>query len=146
MITDDLLKVSDAQDVTVGAVSENTIDLSVARDIGEGENLYMLFRVDTDVTRSAGAATVTFQVIGSAAEALTNPVILGSSAAIAKADLTAGKTVAVRINPLIGSNGYRYLGAYYDVSATLDTGAFTATVVKDIQDGKKFYASGFSVA
>lgn len=146
MITDDLLQVSVEQAVTVDAVSDYSIDLGTARDIGEGEELYMVFTVDADVTRAAGAATVTFQVIGSAAEALTNPVVLGSSAAIAKADLVIGKAVAVRINPQIGSLGYRYLGAAYDVSATLDTGKFTATIAKNIQDGKKFYASGFTVA
>ena len=39
MITDKLLRVSEDQALTTTAVSTDTIDLSVARDIGEGEDL-----------------------------------------------------------------------------------------------------------
>lgn len=146
MITDANLLLSSAQAVTSSAVSTNTIDLGVARDIGEGEELYVVFTVDTTVT-AAGAATVEFQVVGSTAAALSSPVVLGTSGAIGKAALTAGTTVAVRINPTVGSTAYRYFGANYNVSTgPLTAGAFTANVVHDIQDGKKYYASGFSVS
>lgn len=145
MITDANLRVSATQAVTTDAVSTNTIDLGVARDIGEGDALYMHFVVDVAVTRAAGAATVDFQVIGSAAAALTSAVILGTSGPISKADLIVGKKIAVRWNPQIGSTAYRYVGANYDVSATLDTGSFTADVAMDIGDGLKYYTSGFSV-
>ena len=145
MITDKLLRVSTAQAVTTDAVSTDTIDLSVARDIGEGKDLYMHFIVDEAVTSDTGGSTVTFNVIGSAAADLGSPVVLGSSGPIVKTSLTLGKRIAVRINPLIGSLGYRYLGAQYDVSATLTAGKFTADIVEAVQDGQKFYASGFSV-
>lgn len=145
MYTDKLLRVSAAQAVTTSAVSTDTIDLSVARDIGEGNDLYMHFTVDETVTSATGGSTVEFQVIGSTAAALSSPVVLGSSGAIVKTDLVAGKRVAVRINPQIASLGLRYLGANYVASATLTAGKFTADVVMDIQDGQKFYASGFSV-
>lgn len=145
MITDKLLRVSTSQAVTTDAVSEDTIDLSQARDIGEGKDLYMHFTVDEAVTSATGGSTVEFQVIGSTAAALTSPVVLGSSGAIVKTELTLGKRIAVRINPLIGSLGLRYIGANYDVSATLTAGKFTADIVETIQDGQKFYASGFSV-
>jgi hypothetical protein len=72
-------------------------------------------------------------------------VVVGSSDAIVTADLTLGKNVAVRINPLIGSTGKRYMGARYTVSGTNSAGKVTADIVEAIQDGKKFYASGFSV-
>lgn len=145
MITDQNLKVSAAQAVTTSAVSADTIDLSVARDIGEGEDLYMAFSVDTAVT-AAGAATVEFQVIGSASAALSSPTVLGSSGAIGKASLTAGQLVYVRINPQYASLGLRYLGANYNVATgPLTAGAFTANVAHGIQDGRKFYASGFTV-
>jgi len=145
MITDKNLRVSTAQAVTASAVSTDTIDLLTARDMGEGEALYVHFSVDAAAT-SAGATTVDFQVIGSAAAALTSPVILGASGPIAKADLIIGKKIAVRINPQIGSLAYRYLGANYVVAvANLSAGAFTADVVMDIGDGLKYYASGFSV-
>lgn len=145
MITDALLRVSSSQAVTSTAVSTDTIDLSIARDIGEGEELYMNFAVTEAVTAS-GSATVEFQVIGSAAANLGSPVVLGSSGAIGKASLPIGANVAVRINPQIASLGLRYLGANYVVSTgPLTAGKFIADVVVDIQDGRKFYASGFSV-
>jgi len=145
MYTDKLLRVSTDQAITVDAVSTDTIDLSVARDIGEGEELYMHFAV-TEAFTAAGAATLTFQVIGSTAANLGSPVVLGSTGPIALADLALGKRHAVRINPSIASLGYRYLGANYDVATgPMLTGKVTADVVNTIQDGQKFYASGFKV-
>lgn len=145
MITDKLLRVSAAQVVTASAVSTDVIDLSQARDIGEGEALYMHFSVDTVVASGTGGSTVEFQVIGSATNNLAAPVVLGSSGAIVKTALVAGARVAVRINPIIGSRGYRYIGANYVVSAALTTGAFTADIVVNIADNKT-YPSGFVVA
>ena len=145
MITDKLLRVSEDQVVTSSAVSTDTIDLVRARDMGEGKELYVYFTVTETVTAS-GAATVDFQVIGSTAAALTSPVVLGTSGAIGKATLTAGKRIPVPINPQIGSLGLRYLGANYVVATgPLTAGKFTADVVETIQGGEKYYASGFSV-
>ena len=143
MITDKLLRVSTDQALTTTAVSTDTIDLSVARDMGEGQELYMNFAVTTAL---AGGTSVKFEVISSAAANLGSPTVIGSSDAIVTADLVAGKNVAVRINPQIASTGQRYLGARYTISGTYTSGAVTADVVMDIQDGKKFYASGFTVA
>jgi len=144
MITDKLLRVSTDQALTTTAVSTDTIDLSIARDIGEGQDLYMNFAVTTAL---AGGTSVKFEVIGATNAALSSGVVvLGSSDAVVTADLVAGKNVAVRINPQIASTGQRYLGARYTISGTYTAGAVTADIVTDIQDGKKFYASGFTVA
>lgn len=146
MITDKLLRVSTDQAVTTTAVSTDTIDLSVARDIGEGKKLIMNFAV-TEAATADGNATVTFQVIGSTSADLSSPVVLGSTGAIGKASLTLGANIAVDINSLIGSKGYRYIGANYVVATgPLTAGKFTADIVETVQDGKKFYASGFTVA
>jgi hypothetical protein len=142
MITDKLLRVSEDQAVTTTAVSTNTIDLSVARDIGEGKELLMNFAVTTEF---AGGTSVKFEVISSAAADLSSPTVIGSSDAVVTADLVAGKNVAVGINPQIASTGQRYLGARYTVSGTYTAGKVTADIVETIQDGKKFYASGFTV-
>jgi hypothetical protein len=142
MITDKLLRVSEGQALTTTAVSTDTIDLSIARDIGEGEALYMNFAVITALT---GGTSVKFEVISSAAANLGSPTVIGSSDAIVTADLVAGKNVAVRINPQIASNGQRYLGARYTISGTYSAGTVTADVVMNIQDGRSFYASGFTV-
>jgi hypothetical protein len=143
MITDKNLRVSTDQAVTTTAVSSDTIDLSVARDIGEGHNLLMNFAM---TEAFAGGTSTNFEVIIADNAALSsNVVVVGSSGAIATAGLTLGTNVAVRINPLIGSLGKRYIGARYTVSGTNTAGKVTADIVETIQDGKKFYASGFSV-
>ena len=76
----------------------------------------------------------------------SNVVAIGSTDAIATASLTAGALNAVRINPQVASLGKRYLGARYTVVGTNTAGTVTADIVNTIQDGKKFYASGFTVA
>jgi len=144
MITDKLLRVSTDQALTTTAVSTDTIDLSVARDIGEGQDLYMNFAVTTAL---AGGTSVKFEVIQADNAALSSNVqVIGSSDAVLTAALVAGYNTAVRINPQVASNGKRYLGARYTISGTYTAGAVTADIVTDIQDGKKFYASGFTVA
>ena len=142
MITDKLLRVSTDQALTTTAVSADTIDLSVARDIGEGEELYMNFAVTTALT---GGTSVKFEVVQSASADLSSPTVIGSTDAVAAASLVAGYNTAVRINPQIGGKGQRYIGARYTIVGTFSAGKVTADVVKNIQDGKKFYASGFTV-
>jgi hypothetical protein len=143
MITDLNLRVSTDQALTTTAVSTDKVDLSVARDIGEGEDLFMNFAVTTALT---GGTSVTFQAVVADDAALTsNVTVVGSSNAIAAASLVAGYNTAVKINPQIASLGKRYFGAQYTIAGTFSAGKVTADVVHDVQDGKKFYASGFSV-
>lgn len=144
MITDKLLRVSEAQALTTTAVSTDKIDLSTARDMGEGEDLFMVFTVGTAM---AGGTSINFQVTVADNEALTtNATTIGMSGVILTAALTAGAQFMVRLNPLVGSLGRRYLGATYTIVGTMSAGTVTADIVTDIQDGKKFYASGFTVA
>ena len=63
MITDKLLRVSEDQAVTTTAVSTNTVDLGVARDVGEGTALYMNFAL---TEAFANGTSITFQVVTSA--------------------------------------------------------------------------------
>lgn len=146
MITDSLLRVSTDQVVTLtdtSAVSTDKIDLSIARDIGEGENLYMNFAI---TTAPVGGTSTQFQaIIADDAALTTNIEVVGDSGAITTANLPIGTNVAVRLRPLIGKLGRRYLGARYVVVGTNSAGKVTTDIVHEIQDGKKFYASGFSV-
>ena len=153
MITDNFLRLSGSltagsatgQAVTATANSTNVVDLSLARDIGEGESLYVQFTVGTAFT-AAGSATLTPTVVVSAADSLTTPTTIATAGTIAVATLVAGYSFAVRLNPLIASLGLRYLGAIYTVATgPMTAGTITADIVTEIQDGKKFYASGFTV-
>ena len=143
MITDSLLRVSEDQAVTSTAYSTNTIDLSVARDVGEGTALYMNFAL---TEAFANGTNITFEVVTSANANLSSHDVIGSSATIATASLTLGKNIVVRINPDIAGKGKRYLGARYVVTGTMNAGKVTADVVETIGDGQKYYASGFTVA
>lgn len=150
MPTDAFLQLSNAQAVTSTAVSTNTIDLGVARDIGQGEGLYACFTVDTTAT-AAGAATVNFQIITSANANLSSPTIIGQTDAIAKTELTAGRkpivlpipSVALLAQPV----GQRYFGVQYTVgTGPLTAGAFTCNITKEDVGVSKYYNSGFTVA
>jgi len=160
MITDNFLRLSGSltagtatgQAVTATANSTNVVDLSLARDIGEGDDVYVSFSVGTAFT-AAGAATLTPTVVVSAADTLTTPTTLGTGGTIAVASLVAGYTFVIRVNPQLfyssttnSSLGLRYLGVIYTVATgPMTAGTITADIVTDIQDGKKFYASGFSI-
>lgn len=149
MILDKQNMLSEAQAVTSTAVSTNTLDLGSARDIGAGEDLSVFIDVDVAAT-AAGAATVDFQVIISAAANLSSPTILGSSSPIGKAELTLNrKPIEIKIPRaalLAQPVGQRYLGLQYTVATgPLTAGTFTAGIIVDMQDMKKDYASGFAV-
>ena len=150
MMLDALLQLSSAQAVTSTAVSTNTIDLGVARDLGPGRGVWMVWGVDDSATAS-GSATVTFQVITSASANLSSPSVVAQTDAIPKADLTAGrKLFAQRIDPavlLANPNGQRYLGAQYTVATgPLTAGKFTCYVTDTLPPGMEYYTSGFTVA
>lgn len=150
MITDALLLLASAQAVTASAVSTNTIDLGTARDVGSGEPIYAVITVDQTVT-AAGAATVNFQVIGSAAANLGSPTVLVQTDAIGKAELTAGRrAIVLEIPPSVLAAqpiGQRYLGVNFLVgTGPLTAGQFTVNLVRDVQDAGKYYPSGFTVA
>lgn len=148
MWTDALLQLSSAQAVTATAVSTNTIDLGVARDLGPGEPLYAVVTVDENF---ATATSVTINVIISANSDLSSADVLSSTQAIPIANLTAGrKPIVIEIpsavlvaNPI----GKRYLGLSYTIGGSNATaGKFTANIVHDVQDIAKYYPSGFTVA
>lgn len=154
MITDVLLTVSGANTpgsaitgqaiTTATAVSTNTIDLGTARDIGEGESLFMVFTV---VEAFNTLTSLAMNVITDDNAALSSGTVIASTGAVVLANLTAGKQYVVRLPAQIASLGERYLGASYTVTGTNPTqGSILAQIVLDIQDGKKFYASGFTVA
>ena len=151
MITDALLTLSGAntpgsaisgQAITGTAVSTDKIDLSQARDIGEGESLYMVFTI---VTAFNTLTSLDLQVVTDDNASLSSPTVIAARNVLL-AGLTAGRQYVVQLPPQIASLGERYLGAQYTVNGSNpSTGSILAQIVTNIQDGRKFYASGFSV-
>ena len=154
MYTDALLTLSGSivgavvtgQTVTGAAsvLSTNTVDLSQARDVGEGQDLFARAQIMTTFT---GLTALEVQVIYADDAALTAGVtVAGSSGAIPVAQLTAGARFAVGLNPRIASKGQRYMGLRYVPTGTGTAGAVFGDIGMEIQDGQKFYPSGFTVA
>lgn len=150
MITDVNLTLSVSQAVTASAVSGNTLDLNQVRDIGAGEELNIYVNVEV-AAAAAGAATVNFQVITSAAPALTSPTIIGQTDAIPKASLVVGSQIIIPVpRSFINQLGQRYLGIQYTVgTGPLTAGTFSAGIIIDAPDNtaalRKVYPSGFAV-
>jgi hypothetical protein len=150
MILDQLLALSLAQAVTATAVSTNTIDLKTARDLGPGSDVYFVFDVDEAAT-AAGAATVTFQIISSAAADLSSPTVIVQTDAIGKAELTLSRRpISLElVDSILAAQpvGQRYLGVRYVVATgPLTAGKFTCYVANEAPSVGKNYPSGFAVA
>ncbi len=159
MFTDRFMRVSLAQDISqvvATYVSTDSIDLAPdaiggnqAPDIGMGMAIRASFVLPAAVT-SGGAATVQFQVITAANAALTTtPVVIGTTQAIALAQLVINAQFFVNVQPDVLDRAgavQRFLGAQYVIAgATTTAGTVTADFVIDLQDGHRHYISGFTV-
>lgn len=146
MILDNALVFSDAQAVTSTAIS-NVIDLgdgNTLRDIGLGEDLWLVVITQTTCTDSGSDATVTFALQSDSTADLntsaTTHITTGALAFAAYA--TAGTVVLAQKLPV--GDYERYLGMKYTVaSGPLTAGKFDAFLTRDY-DKVKNYAKGYS--
>jgi hypothetical protein len=138
---------SDAQAVTSTAVSTNVIDLigntaylnnggstfpNLTKNLGVGEDLYLVIQTQTTCTDSGSDATVTFSLESDDNTGLSSATVHYTTGALAfAAYATAGTTVVATKLP---SGSYqRYLGVRYTVaSGPLTAGAFDAFLTTDI--------------
>ncbi len=127
MILDKRNEFCDATALNTGAPGTyligDQIDLGVARDIGVGEELYLVITVDTPPT-SAGAATAQFTL---ASDDTANIATNGTASvhfqtkAFTIAEMTAGAVLAAVALPTEGVAYERFLG----ILQTTGTAAFT---------------------
>jgi len=114
------------------------------RDMGEGGELYL--RVQMAVA-AVGGTSMQFNVIASDnADSTGNVQIIGTTGAIPVASLTLGARFAAELNPRIASKGQRYVGLQVINVGTTTAGSIYADIGLEIQDGQKFYPSGFTIA
>jgi hypothetical protein len=112
-------------------------------EISEGTTLYVVFTVTTALAASTDPI---YQVVLADDTGLdTNVVVIGEyspSTAIA-----VGTQVVIPIgSQLLAAAQKRYLGANVVTSAGSGSGVISADIVLNYQDGRNFYASGFTVA
>lgn len=146
MGNDAFLNVSDAQAVTVTAVSTSSINMLARKDIAPGTPIHANITVGANVT-AAGAATVTFEIITASDAALTADIeVLASTGAIGKAALTAGRIpIMLTAQPATGI-GQTYLGVRYTVATgPLTAGNFTAYITPLVETADKQYPKGWSI-
>lgn len=141
---DALLQLCSAQAFSADAVSENTIDLSVAgRDIAEGEPMGIGIEVKVAAAVDDGDETYEFQAIEDGDAALGSPTVL-SLIQPGRATLTLGSRHILPIPP--GKITERYLGLNFNgggTTPTITVDAFLAPI--SFLGGWKAYADGFSI-
>lgn len=143
MILDALNLFSDAQAITASAASTNVLDLDAARDIGTGENLYVVVTVDTAFTDAGSDSTVAVTIETDDNEAFASAVV-GQTLFTFTALSAAGTKKIARIQPDAVNERYMRL-AYTVANGNLTTGAVTAAIVKDI-DKFKAYADAITIS
>jgi len=102
------------------------IDLEVVRDIGQGVPLYLVVLVTTTAT-SGGAATGQFRLVSDATTTIstTTATVHATGAAVAVANMVAGKKMMVIALPMEDPAYERYLG----LQQITGTAAFTAGAI-----------------
>lgn len=136
MIPDKDLLFSDAQAITADAVGTNSLDLSVARSIGSGEPMAVVFIVDVAADQTTGDEDYTFEVeYASNAAQTTGRQLIGRrvfesgtpTAPAQDADLlVAGYMFTIPLPSVSATEDERYIGIRYDVTGTTPTITCTA--------------------
>lgn len=128
MYIDNLLKLSDAQALTATAVATNVVDLGVARSVGNGEPMAVVFSVGVAADVADGDEDYTFDVKYSsnaaqtAGEQLMSRRIFESGTPAAPAQdadlLVAGFLFAMPLPPTTLDEDGQFLGVEYTLAGT----------------------------
>jgi hypothetical protein len=157
MYVDDQLVLSDTQTVTATAVGTNVIDLGVARSIGNGEPMAVVFAIESDAVQTGSDEDYTFEVEYSSVAAQTSGYITigrrlyesGTPAAPAQnADLlVTGYKFVIPIPPTGEGDDERYLGVRYTIAgAAADVDVTAYVTPMSMIDASVDYADGFTIA
>ena len=131
MILDAELEFSNAQAITAAAASTNYVDLGAVRDIGTGEDLYVVVSVQTALT-DGGSNTGTDVILYGDSTTTFTPDGSQTLFTFAQA-AAAGVTKYAKLDPGSAPLQYRYVELYYSpTGANLTAGKFDAYLTKDI--------------
>lgn len=139
MILDERSEFTDATDVSAStgtALAGDVIDLTVARDIGQGQPIYLVIQVTT-LFASGGSATVNFRLRsdGVAAIHATTSTAHVETGAIAFGSLTLGAQFVLAL-PSEGLAYERYLGVQV-VTGTATTTAGSVNMFLTTEPSKQ---------
>lgn len=154
MILDERNEFADAVSVAASAGTANigdVIDLSVARDIGNGEPMYLVINVDTEIITGGSAGTIAFQLVSDASGTIATDGsqtvhfksrdFVTDDAAANDAALSAGAFPVVVALPMEGQAYERYLGVQAVVGTTTVTaGKINAFLTHDVSKWKSYDA------
>lgn len=128
MILDERTEFVDGDPVlnTTSQIFGDVVDITVARDLGAGEPLYLVIAVTSSFT---GAGNVTFQLYSHTTTTVNSGTSHYSTGAIAYTSWTAG-TVKIIALPQ-GTSFARYLGIYETASGNLTGGGVNIFLCKD---------------
>lgn len=134
---------SDAQAITAAAASTNYIDLGSARNIGVGQDLFVVVTIDTTFADSGSDSTLSVYLYGDSSTSFTPD---GSQLLfIIPALAAAGNRYVARVSPDFASN-YRYIELYYSPNnGNLSAGAVTSFLCLN-PDGYTSYPKGYTIS
>lgn len=146
MFMDINLQFSDKQAITATAASTNLVDLGIARNIGVGDDLYLVLLVTTAFTDSGSDSTVTPSLETATDAAFTSPVTVATYDVFAAlAAVGASQIHKLKVGTAAGAY-LRYIRVKYTLAnGNLTTGAITSFIVKDTTTWLA-YAGNFTVA
>jgi hypothetical protein len=154
MILDNTLEFADAVSVAASAGTANigdVIDLSVARDVGNGEPMYLVISVDTEIITGGSAGTIAFQLVSDSTDTIaTNGTqtvhfksrdFVTDDAAANDAALSAGAFPVIVALPMEGQAYERYLAVQAVIATTTVTaGKINAFLTHDVSKWKSYDA------
>jgi len=134
MILDSLLEFSDGGDISAAAstvLSDNVINMQDARDIGNGQPLYLVIQIDAAVVGTSSTVNFRLRSDSSAAIHATTSTAHIETGAIAEATLVAGYTIVIPL-PIEGNAYEQYLGVQAVIgTATTTAGTYSAFLTLD---------------
>lgn len=144
MYVDSQLLFSDAQAVTAAAASTNSIDLGAVRDIGTGEELYLVVVCDIAMTDASSDSTLAVSLEGDSSTTFSPDA--SDALFTFAATSAAGTRKVMKLSPEMASLQYRYIQLRYTpANGNLTTGSFTAFITKDI-DRYVSYADNITIS